>query len=118
MANGPVSKITLNVTDVQAPGAPILSNYLQQSNTAATFDATCTSADADGSGLTGLKGLNYTTAPSGLYDGQSGDQIIAAGAAVTSLPLTDADAGQLKPGLASPILAIGQGQDVYAWHND
>ena len=117
--NGPVSSIGLGTTDVSAPGAPLLSNYVQVSNTAAKFDAQLPGLDSDGSTLTGLKGLNYVTALGvDPLVGMTADEIIATGLPVTSIALTDGDAGSVKADNPTPVLVAGQAQTSYAWCND
>ena len=118
--NGPVSSIGLGTTDVSAPGAPILSNYLQVSNTAAKFDAQMPGADSDGSGLTGLKGFNYATllGADPLGPTPTADDVIASGAAVVAITLSDGDAGTVKADIPTPVLVPGQAQTTYAYCND
>lgn len=53
MGFGPVAAASVDLVDVQAPGAPGLS-IVQKSNTGGDFTFANPSADADGSPLTGL----------------------------------------------------------------
>lgn len=117
--NGPISSAVLGTTDVQAPGAPLISNLTQVSNGAGSFDVQLPGADADGSALTGLKGLNYVAVlGNDPLAGQTADQIVAGGFAPTVITLSDSQAGTAIANNAFSIPVAGQPVTVYCWCND
>lgn len=117
MGFGPVVAFDEDTTDVVAPGAPAFQGFAQVSNVAGKVSLQLPSLDSDGSPLTGLTHLSVATASESLA-GKSVEEIAAvAGVVLSTIPVSDSEAGALKD-VDVPVIRAGQRQFGAAWCDD